>query len=197
MAERSFQIVGLTGDPSGDRRLDAAVRAALAGVEEIARGATLLDYADVGDAIRAARFRSQLTGLARSRLEALEAAPGLVVGVPIERGTVPGQFKHLFDLADPEQLRGKPSVVLVHRHARDDATAVRRHVEFLVESFGLDLVHEIVLVDRSQFASDGRLSQENARLLARAGRILALAVASGPGDGREDALGAYRPAALR
>lgn len=192
MSERLPPIVGLTGATCGDRRLTAAVAAILAGADELPGGIDLLDYCGFDEGIRAARFRSQVTGPARDALAAIEASRGLVLGVPVERGTVPGLFKHLLDLADPDRLRGKPAILVVHRHAADDPAPLRRQVEFLSESFGLELLQEVLLIERGQFASDGRLAQETGRLLARAGRTLALAAPGRFGE-TVDAGSAIRP----
>lgn len=181
MSERIPSIVGLTGATCADRRLTAAVNAVLAGADELPGGTTLLDYCGFDDGIRAARFRSQIDGPARRALDVLEAARGLVLGVPMERGSIPGLFKHLFDLADPERLRNKPALLIVHRHAGDDDVSIRRQVEFLADTFGLEPVQDTLLIGRNQFSSDGLIASEPARLLARAGRTLALAASAGFG----------------
>ncbi len=174
MSERVPPIVGLTGATSADRRLTAAVQTVLAAADALPGGVALLDYCSFDTGIRSARFRSQVEGSARDALAALESARALVLGVPVERGSVPGLFKHLLDLADPEPLRHKPTLIVVHGHPGDDENSVRQQVEFLCGAFGLDPIHEPIVVARRHFTTDGQLLPDAAKWLARAGRTLAL-----------------------
>ncbi len=57
---------------------------------------------------------SQLSLPARRIVEAIEEADGLVVASPVYKGSLPGLFKHLFDLIDPTRTGGQ-----ARRHRRD------------------------------------------------------------------------------
>jgi FMN reductase len=70
-------------------------------------GVEILDLVDAGAGL-GAYDRGALSASARSVVEAIEQADGLVVGCPVFQGSYPGLFKHVFDLIAPAALRDRP-----------------------------------------------------------------------------------------
>jgi FMN reductase len=115
-------IVGFAGSfsqPSRTRSFvqtavdDAAHRAGLRGL--------VFDLGDLGASLGTAKRIDDLGLEARKLVESLLAADAIVVGSPVYKGSYTGLFKHLFDLIDPDALRGKPVLLTAtgggHRHA--------------------------------------------------------------------------------
>ncbi|AJE45844.1 FMN reductase [Celeribacter indicus] len=115
-------IIGFAGSlsaPSRTRALvDRAVRqsAALSG-----RTSHVFDLGDLDASFGTAQRYADLGPKARDAVDRLIAADALVVGSPVYKGSYSGLFKHLFDLLDPDALKGKPVLLTAtgggHRHA--------------------------------------------------------------------------------
>lgn len=71
----------------------------------------LYDLNDVGPSLGRALWRKDLDEQAKRVVEAVVSADVLLVGSPTYKGSYPGLFKHLFDLIDPHELRGKPVIL--------------------------------------------------------------------------------------
>jgi len=67
-----------------------------------------IDLADLAPSIGTALSRDALDPIATHALRQIESADLLIVGAPVFRGSMPGLFKHLFDLIDMDALAGKP-----------------------------------------------------------------------------------------
>lgn len=99
-------VNGSLSKPSRTRVLLDALHARLA--DEIALDTEVIDLVDLIEDIGPTLYRSQLSAKSLQALEAIESAEFLVVGSPVFRGSVPGLFKHLFDLVELQALDGKP-----------------------------------------------------------------------------------------
>lgn len=71
----------------------------------------LYDLTDVGPSLGRALWRKDLDEQARRIVDAVVSADVLIVGSPTYKGSYPGLFKHLFDLIDPHELKGKPIIL--------------------------------------------------------------------------------------
>lgn len=76
--------------------------------EKLALDVEVIDLVDLIEDIGPTLYRSNLSAKSVQALEAIESAEFLVVGAPVFRGSVPGLFKHLFDLVELQALDGKP-----------------------------------------------------------------------------------------
>jgi FMN reductase, MsuE subfamily len=115
-------IVGFAGSFSQSSRTRSLVQAA---VDDAAHRAGLrglvFDLGDLGASLGTAKRIDDLGQDARKLVESLLAADAIIVGSPVYKGSYTGLFKHLFDLIDPDALRGKPILLTAtgggHRHA--------------------------------------------------------------------------------
>ncbi|THU02566.1 FMN reductase [Lampropedia puyangensis] len=103
---KTVVVNGSLSKPSRTRALLDAVQDRLS--EAVALEVEVIDLVDLIEDIGGTLYRSQLSTKALHALEAIEAAEFLVVGSPVFRGSVPGLFKHLFDLVELNALEGKP-----------------------------------------------------------------------------------------
>jgi len=67
-----------------------------------------IDLVDLIPSLGTALSKDDLNPIALQALQRIEQADFLIVGAPVFRGSVPGLFKHLFDLIDMDALTGKP-----------------------------------------------------------------------------------------
>ena len=103
--QRIIGFCGNTWRPAKARALVEAVAVELLdrhGVE-----VEVLDLVDAGPGL-GAFSRGALDDSARSVIEAIEAADGLVIGCPVFQGSYPGLFKHVFDLIGGGALKSRP-----------------------------------------------------------------------------------------
>ncbi len=116
------EIIGFAGSFSSPSRTRQLIQTAVdqAG-SRAGRGGRVFDLGDLGASLGTARRIADLAPGARDLIDSLIAADALVVGSPVYKGSYTGLFKHLFDLIDPEALRGKPVLLTAtgggHRHA--------------------------------------------------------------------------------
>lgn len=108
----AFNLVGIAGSfnrPSKTLRLvqEVADRAS-ARYDFIAR---TYDLQDVGPSLGSAMSRKDLDAQAEHVITEIVSADVLVIGSPTYKGSYPGLFKHLIDLIEPHELRGKPIVI--------------------------------------------------------------------------------------
>lgn len=102
------RIIGFCGNswrPAKARALVEAVAVELLyrhGIE-----VEVLDLVDAGPGL-GAFSRGALDDSARSVIEAIEAADGMVIGCPVFQGSYPGLFKHVFDLIGAGALKNRP-----------------------------------------------------------------------------------------
>lgn len=105
-------IVGFSGNlsrPSSTRRFVESVTEALA--QQSGLPHAVFDIEDLGSSLTAARSVADLDTTGRRVVDAIIAAEALVIGSPTYKGSYTGLFKHVFDLLDPADLRGKPIIL--------------------------------------------------------------------------------------
>lgn len=102
-------IVGFSGNisrPSSTRRFVETVTEALA--KQAGLSHAVFDVEDLGSSLTAARSVADLDPAARRVIRTIIEADALVIGSPTYKGSYTGLFKHVIDLLDPSDLRGKP-----------------------------------------------------------------------------------------
>jgi FMN reductase len=120
-------IVGFSGNisrPSSTRRFVESVTESLAkqtGLQHV-----VFDVEDLGESLAAARSVADLNPAARKVIRTIIEAEALVIGSPTYKGSYTGLFKHVIDLLDPSDLRGKP-VVLTATGGGDRHSLVVEH----------------------------------------------------------------------
>lgn len=105
-------IVGFSGNlsrPSSTRRFVETVTESLARQSGLSHA--VFDIEDLGTSLAAARSVADLDPAARKVVRTIIEAEALVIGSPTYKGSYTGLFKHVFDLLDPADLRGKPIVL--------------------------------------------------------------------------------------
>lgn len=105
-------IVGFSGNlarPSSTRRFVEGVAETLGARSGLAH--VVFDIDDLGPSLPLARSPEGLDASARSVLRTVIEADALVIGSPTYKGSYTGLFKHVFDLLDPSDLRGKPIIL--------------------------------------------------------------------------------------
>lgn len=75
---------------------------------DVALQTQFIDLVDLVPSIGTALSKDDLNPVAQQALQRIEQADFLIVGAPVFRGSIPGLFKHLFDLIDMDALTGKP-----------------------------------------------------------------------------------------
>jgi FMN reductase len=86
----------------------------------------VFDVEDLGESLAAARSVADLNPAARKVIRTIIEAEALVIGSPTYKGSYTGLFKHVIDLLDPSDLRGKP-VVLTATGGGDRHSLVVEH----------------------------------------------------------------------
>jgi FMN reductase len=117
-------------------------------VEHIAGRATaryafdkkLYDLNDLGPSLGTARWRKELDEDGRRVIDDIVLADVLVMGAPTFKGSYPGLFKHLIDLIDPYELRGKPIVIAATGGGDRHALMVEHQLRPL---FGFFMAHTL------------------------------------------------------
>jgi FMN reductase len=105
-------IVGFSGNitrPSSTKRFVETVTASLArqsGLEHI-----VFDVEALGPSLATARSVADLDQGARDVIRTIVEADALIIGSPTYKGSYTGLFKHVIDLLDPADLRGKPIIL--------------------------------------------------------------------------------------
>jgi len=168
-------IVGFAGSfsqPSRPRSLvqaavdDAAHRTGLRGL--------VFDLGDLGASLGTAKRIDDLGQDARKLVESLLAADAIVVGSPVYKGSYTGLFKHLFDLIEPEALRGKPVLLTATGGGDRHALVIEHQLRPLFGFFEAASVPTGVYAGAADIDRDGQLSAPlRARLDAAVGQLSA------------------------
>lgn len=119
-------IVGFSGNlsrPSSTRRFVESVAESLA--KQAGLQHAVFDIEDLGTSLAAARSVADLDPAAKV-IQTIIEAEALVIGSPTYKGSYTGLFKHVFDLLDPADLRGKP-VILTATGGGDRHSLVVEH----------------------------------------------------------------------
>jgi FMN reductase len=120
-------IVGFSGNlarPSSTLRFVETVTETLA--RQSGLDHAVFDIDDLGASLASARSVADLDPAARKVVRTIIEAEALVIGSPTYKGSYTGLFKHVFDLLDPSDLRGKP-VVLTATGGGDRHSLVVEH----------------------------------------------------------------------
>jgi FMN reductase len=107
-----LHIVGVSGGIGRPSRTTSLVNAILRELESLSGApGRLFELCDVGPLLGAHMQRDELAAEGLSVLGAIESADIIVAGTPVYKGSYTGQFKHLFDLLDPNALVDAPVVL--------------------------------------------------------------------------------------
>ncbi|WP_244906189.1 NAD(P)H-dependent oxidoreductase [Celeribacter ethanolicus] len=116
------EIIGFAGSASTPSRTRTLVDMAVQmSAEKAGLTGTTFDLSDIGASLGTATRLVDLPTGPRDIIDRLVSAEALVVGSPVYKGSYSGLFKHLFDLIEPDALKGKPVLLTAtgggHRHA--------------------------------------------------------------------------------
>lgn len=120
-------VVGFSGNlarPSNTKRFVENITESLA--RHTGRQHVVFDIEDLGASLAAARSTADLDPAARRIIRTIVEADALVIGSPTYKGSYTGLFKHVMDLLDPSDLRGKP-VLLTATGGGDRHSLVVEH----------------------------------------------------------------------
>jgi FMN reductase len=108
----SLKILGVSGGVGQPSRTTHLVREVLRELESLTQvKAQLIEVAEVGPLVGACVSRQQLSAAGEAVLAQIENADVIVAGSPVYKGAYSGQFKHLFDMLDPNALLDVPVVL--------------------------------------------------------------------------------------
>ncbi|TBA31317.1 FMN reductase [Rhizobium ruizarguesonis] len=126
-----FKLVGIAGSFNRPSKTLALVRH-VSERASIRYGFTSKSYDlhDVGPSLGSALWRKDLDA----------QADALIIGSPTYKGSYPGHFKHLIDLIDPHELRGKPIIITATGGGDRHALMVEHQLRPL---FGFFMAHTL------------------------------------------------------
>jgi FMN reductase len=108
----NYMVVGFSGNiarPSSTKRFVESITQALA--DQTGLQHAVFDVEDLGPSLALARSVAELDPAARKVVRTIIEADALVIGSPTYKGSYTGLFKHVIDLLDPSDLRGKPIIL--------------------------------------------------------------------------------------
>ncbi|CAN7650286.1 FMN reductase [Pararhizobium sp. LjRoot238] len=175
-APKLVGIVGSFNRPSKTYALvqDVADRAA----ERYGFASKIYDLYDVGASLGSALWRKDLDDQAKEVVDAIVGSDALVVGAPTYKGSYPGLFKHLIDLIDPHELRGKPIIIAATGGGDRHALMVEHQLRPLFGFFMSHTLPTAVYASDRDF-TDYRVSSES--LSNRIGDVVSELAAFFPG----------------
>lgn len=169
-------IVGFSGNitrPSSTRRFVESVSESLAAQSGLKHA--VFDVEDLGASLASARSLSDLDPAARQIIQTIIDAEALVIGSPTYKGSYTGLFKHVFDLLDPSDLRGKPVLLTATGGGDRHALVVEHQLRPLFAFFEAFVLPTAIYASGRDFtdgvpspAIGGRINQA----LAEASRLL-------------------------
>ena len=115
-----------------------------------------IDLVDLFEDIGTCLWREQLPERAMRALQAIETADFLIVGAPVFRGSVPGLFKHLFDLLDTPAMADKPVLLAATGGSQRHALVIEHQLRPLL-SFFQTLTLPVGVYASAEDFQDGRL----------------------------------------
>lgn len=148
-------INGSLSRPSKTRTLLDAIQRQLSA--QLSLQTQTIDVVDLIDDIGTCLWREQLPPAALSALHAIEQADLLIVGTPVYRGSMPGLFKHLFDLVDTPALAGKPVLLAATGGSTRHALVIDHQLRPLFNFFQT-LTLPIGIFGTPEDFSDGEIS---------------------------------------
>lgn len=169
-------IVGFSGNitrPSSTRRFVDSVTASLA--ERAGLTHEVFDVEDFGPALAAARAVTDLDPKAQTIVRTIIEADALVIGSPTYKGSFTGLFKHVIDLLDPADLRGKPIILTATGGGDRHALMVEHQLRPLFAFFEAFVVPTAVYASSRDFtdgAPSPAISDRIEQALAQATALL-------------------------
>jgi FMN reductase len=107
-----LHIVGVSGGIGRPSRTTSLVNAVLQELEALSNAHTrLFELVDVGPLLGSYMQRDEISAEGLAVLGAVESADIIVAGTPVYKGSYTGQFKHLFDMLDPNALVDVPVIL--------------------------------------------------------------------------------------
>ena len=136
-----FKLVGIAGSFNRPSKTLALVR-------HVAERASIrygfasktYDLHEFGPSLGSALWRKDLDEQARRVVDEIVQADSLIIGSPTYKGSYPGLFKHLIDLIDPQELRGKPIIITATGGGDRHALMVEHQLRPL---FGFFMAHTL------------------------------------------------------
>jgi len=123
----TLRIIGVSGGLSDPSRTSFLVKSVLRELEALTQtAAQLIEVTHAGALLGQHMRREQLSAAGESILKSVETADIIVAGSPVYKGAYTGQFKHLFDMLDPNALVEVP-VVLAATGGSDRHTLMTDH----------------------------------------------------------------------
>lgn len=181
------EIIGFSGSLSTPSRTRTLVEMAVeqsAALSQSAGG--LVDLTDLGQDFGAARRLADLSPRARKAAGRLIAPDAIVVGSPVYKGSYTGLFKHLFDLIDPDALKGKPVLLTVTGGGPRHALVIEHQLRPLFGFFEAAVVPTGVYAASGDFADGRPAAPELLRRLEEAAAQLARAIRDPMRSGTRD-----------
>ncbi|MBY4615155.1 MULTISPECIES: FMN reductase [Rhizobium] len=136
-----FKLVGIAGSFNRPSKTLALVRH-VADRASFRYGFTskTYDLHDLGPSLGHALWRKDLDEQAGRVVDEIVRADALIIGSPTYKGSYPGLFKHLIDLIDPQELRGKPIIITATGGGDRHALMVEHQLRPL---FGFFMAHTL------------------------------------------------------
>lgn len=143
-------IAGLSTRPYPKSKTSAATKSAIQSIGNTFNcKAVFFELSEVEPSLRAASYRIQLGGPAKSALDAIEQSGLLIVGMSVRAPKgYPAMLRYLLEMADPTAIRRKPTI-LVETHCNVPvAQSGELETRMLMGTFGLDVIADIRLSSR-------------------------------------------------
>jgi FMN reductase len=136
-----LKLVGITGSFNRPSKTLALVRhVAERASAQYGFANRTYDLHDVGPSLGGALWRKDLDDQAKRVIDDIVQSDALIIGSPTYKGSYPGLFKHLIDLIDPQELRGKPIVITATGGGDRHALMVEHQLRPL---FGFFMAHTL------------------------------------------------------
>jgi FMN reductase len=166
----STHIAGFSGSLSNPSKTRALVDLAVANAAtRFGALASTHDLTDLQPSLGQAERLDDFDPLARAIVQTLIDADVLIIGTPVYKGSYTGLFKHLFDLIDPEALRGKPVLLTATGGGDKHALVIEHQLRPLFGFFEAATLPTGIYANAADF-TDGRPASE--ALLGRLDRAL-------------------------
>lgn len=137
----SPRLVGLVGSFSRPSKTYSLVQNVVdRASRQFGFASTIHDLHAVGPSLGQALWRKDLDAQARGIVDSIVEADALVIGSPTYKGSYPGLFKHLIDLIEPHELRGKPIIITATGGGDRHALMVEHQLRPL---FGFFMAHTL------------------------------------------------------
>ena len=154
---RTVILNGSLARPSKTRGLLDAIHAQLH--TQLPLETVHIDLVDLVQDIGAHLWRDKLPATALHALKTIEGANFLILGSPVFRGSMPGLFKHLFDLIDSPTMLGKPVLLAATGGSQRHALVIEHQIRPLLAFFQTLTLPVGVYASEEDF-QDGKLQSK-------------------------------------